>query len=291
MWVILTVLSAASLSLRDAALKNDRDASRSIFVVWSMYFVAMLCFGLFFFVASFFSEMEIKIEPGFLKALLIVSVLDTAAALFYKAALEKGDLSKVTQMLSFVPVFQILTGKLILNETVSWVGCLGIFLILAGCLMLQSGGKLLSVREFISLTISDKGSMYMLGVALLWSVSSVYHKVGALKSSGNFWALSVCSALSLTLGVLVLVKMRAGTQNSKRKYKSYFLPGIANALTLSTYYTALSFGAVAYVSALRRLSMLGNVVVGKVFFKEESFRQRIMATLVMILGAVLIGFA
>lgn len=54
-------------------------------------------------------------------------------------------------------------------------------------------------------------------------------------------------------------------------------------------YTALSLGLVGYVTTLFKFSTLLTVLWGSLFLNERGFSQRLPASLIMVLGAVLIA--
>ncbi len=61
--------------------------------------------------------------------------------------------------------------------------------------------------------------------------------------------------------------------------------GVAPALG----YTAIRLGLVGYVTTLFRLSAAFTMIWGAVLLKEPSLRQRLPASLVMVIGAILIA--
>jgi uncharacterized membrane protein len=54
-------------------------------------------------------------------------------------------------------------------------------------------------------------------------------------------------------------------------------------------YTAFSLGYVGYVTTLFKLSTLMTVIWSFVFLKERGMAQRLPASLVMVIGAILIA--
>ncbi|MEE8536375.1 MAG: EamA family transporter, partial [Acidobacteriota bacterium] len=57
------------------------------------------------------------------------------------------------------------------------------------------------------------------------------------------------------------------------------------------HYLALDLVEVAYMISIKRTSMVFGVLYGWLFFKEAEIRQRLLASLLMVAGAVLIVFA
>jgi uncharacterized membrane protein len=71
--------------------------------------------------------------------------------------------------------------------------------------------------------------------------------------------------------------------------RAWFLAGLIAGTAPVLGYTALSLGLAGYVTTLFRLSAALTVVWGRVFLGEAGLAQRLPASLLMALGAVLIG--
>jgi hypothetical protein len=109
--------------------------------------------------------------------------LELLAMWLYMQAIRESPLSLTLPYLAFTPVFNTLTGYLILGETVSWTGFSGILLVVLGAWLLnleaaQNGAGLNLLAPFRAIT-RERGSRLMLMVAAIYSLTSVTSK-GAL---------------------------------------------------------------------------------------------------------------
>ena len=54
---------------------------------------------------------------------------------------------------------------------------------------------------------------------------------------------------------------------------------------------AITYMLVVYVISIKRLSTVFSVLWGKLFFKEQNIRERLVGTLIMVAGVLLIALA
>lgn len=135
----------------------------------------------------------------------------------------------------------------------------------------------------------DKGVLYMLGVAIIWGVTSSLDKVAVVNSSPIFFSFFVAATTSsLLLPCIVLqkpedLKSVFQTQNLKRLVPIGLLDGVL----ILTQMTAISLTLATYVVAIKRSSILFSSLLGFVFFKED-LTGRIPAIFLMLFGVGLI---
>ena len=90
--------------------------------------------------------------------------------------------------------------------------------------------------------------------------------------------------------VVLLVRKETGNEIllARQNWRTYLWLGITTGLMQLT--TLLTFGKmqVGYSLALFQLSTLISVFLGYRYFKEENIRERLLGTLIMVAGAVLI---
>jgi len=98
-------------------------------------------------------------------------------------AVQISHLSLTIPYLAFTPVFTLFTLWVILDEFPSTAGVVGILLIPIGAIILQKTsvvpGSRLTWRSFTR----EKGIFYTIIVAIIWSVTGNYDKIGINASS------------------------------------------------------------------------------------------------------------
>jgi len=139
----------------------------------------------------------------------------------YMKALKYSDLSISVPMLTFTPLFLLVTSPIILGEFPSLLGLLGIFLIV-------SGSYLLNIKEFkqgylapFKALFRERGPKLMLIVAFLWSITSNYDKIGALNSSPLLWILAVNLFIAICMIPLLLKYSLTSSQKTSVLPPSY----------------------------------------------------------------------
>jgi drug/metabolite transporter (DMT)-like permease len=212
-----------------------------------------------------------------------------AASLMYQTALHSSPLSLCVPFLAFTPVFLLGLAWIFLKEVPTPLGILGVVLVTAGAFFIQSDGKNSPLQIFKNL-FQQKGPILMLGVAFIYSLTSVLAK-RALIASSPFYFSGVYYFL-IVLGLLPVQWKRPNwKQELISKPKWFAAIGVCEALSFLLQFHAFLFAKTAYVIAVKRLSLLFAVLYGAIFFNEEKILRRTVGALLMIGGAGLIAVA
>jgi len=281
-WFVLALISSITLSLREFAAKNSGKEIPSVFMSWGLSFLMFLVFLILNVV--FLNYHAITLQ--FTGVLIIAAIFDSLATILYFLAIKKGDLSKTIPMLCFIPVVQLFVTPVLVHENLSLIGTSGVLLVVLGSYILNMeslGGFLSPVKRIFK----NKNSMMMLTVALIWGVSSSFHKIGVQQTNALFWGASEIGLISIFLFPFAL---RTGKHNfSFPKFKKIIWPGIFSTISVLSYYSAISLGPVAYVSSVRRLGVLFSMLIGILILKEKSNRLCFAGGIIMLAGAGIIS--
>ncbi len=226
----------------------------------------------------------------FLKTVAVLFPLETLALLLYMEAIRSSDLSLCLPFLSFTPVFVVITGYLVLGESLSVKGTLGVVLVVLGGYILSSSEGGIGFLRPIRALLKERGPLYMFGVAFLYSITSVLGKKAVLLTDPVWFA----GAYFLFFGVAVSVLLSSVFRVSVREAVSFdargfFLLGLFQATMMFSHMKAISLAPAAYMIAVKRTSVLFGVLFGWLFFKERNIPLRLFATSVMVLGVILIS--
>ncbi len=231
------------------------------------------------------------LPPKFWLTLALLYPLETIAMLCYMEALRVSPLSVTVPYLAFTPAFIILTGRIILGEKLSPPGILGVFLIVCGSYFLHLGEVKRGLLAPFKATFRERGSRLMLVVAFIYSITSVYLKVGISHSERFFFAFFYYSFLGLFMAlVLKLFFRKVSPLGVMRECpKGFLLVAAAQSAAVVCHVWALSLAPVAYMIAIKRLSVLFGVLIGGIVFKEMAFRARLTGAILMVAGVFLIA--
>jgi len=178
-WLPITLLCAFSLASSDAATKawlRDYSARELALVRFALAGV-LLAPALLLFPLG-------RPAPEFWLWVAALVPLEILAMLLYMKAIRDHPLSLTLPYLAFTPVFIVVTGWLILGETVDADGLAGVLLVVAGGWLLNVGhAQPDDWRTWImplKAIFYEPGSRMMLGVAVIFSLTAVMGK-GAMR--------------------------------------------------------------------------------------------------------------
>ena len=232
-----------------------------------------------------------KTNSVFYPSLLVTVILIFIATALYFKALRITDLSLSIPILSFTPIFLILTSFVILRESPTIFGVIGIFLIVTGSFFLNLNKKRDHFLDSFRELFRSRGIIYMLIVAFLLSFAANYNKLVIQNSDTTFGS----SVIFLLVGLLFLTTSVVKKYEIKAVYKKnlckLLLVGLVSALAEITINMALVMQIVPYVISLRRLSILFGVFYGGLLFRERNISQRSLAALIMLIGIIIIALS
>jgi drug/metabolite transporter (DMT)-like permease len=187
---------------------------------------------------------------------------------------------------AFTPLFLVPIAFLILGEFPDLKGIFGIILIILGAYGLHAGsGNLLTPFKNI---FANKGSRYMLIVAILWSFTATLEKVAVLSSSAAFYGITIGILLSAAYFPYIFYFHREDVKNIPLKFKKLFIIGIITGAMVIFQFSAYEYLLASYVIAFKRAGVIVSVFLGYVLFREENIIKNMTFTTLMIIGVTLI---
>ena len=176
-WFYLTLVSAFCIATADALTRKylqGYSARELVIIRFAMPGLLLLPLLLMQ------PKPELALEFWYWTAALIP--FEVTAMLLYSRAIRDTSLSLTLPYLAFTPVFNTLTGYLLLQERVSLTGFGGILLVVFGAWLLNiehARGERFDVFAPFRAIVTEHGSRLMLMTAALYSMTSVLGK-GAL---------------------------------------------------------------------------------------------------------------
>ena len=227
-----------------------------------------------------------SLGPKFLWALLIGGSLNVWALFLFMRALQASDLSVTVPFISFTPIFLLVTSPVLVGDKPTALDILGILCIVTGAYTLHIRLAHQDIWAPFRAILQQEGPRKMLGVALIYSVSSNFDKIGVQQSSPLVWSLSLTSVM--TLGFLLLMRWTSPPSSSfpwqPRPLALLVLIGLFQGIGLLVHNHALSIGPVPSVIAVKRSSILFAAIWGCMFLGERQIQERLGGALLMVLG-------
>lgn len=283
LWAVLALTAAFTLATSDAFTKKALASHNEYIVAW-----LRLVFSLPLLVIAFLFIPVPDLDSEFYAAFLFAVPLEILSIILYIKALRLSPLSLTLPFLALTPVFLIFVSYLILGEKVSLWGGMGILLIASGSYTLNIQRIKAGIGEPLRAITKEKGSIMMIGVALIYSVTGSLGKMAIEHSSPLFFGTTYFIVLTLLFTPIALYK---GRKIRREAVLSSFLPGIFYSFMVASHMVAISLANVAYVISVKRISIIIGVLFGYLFFKEKNIRERLLGALLMFIGFVIIIMA
>ncbi len=284
-WVFLALISAFTLATSDALTKRALANSNEYLVAWfRLLFSIPLLLLLWVFIPL------PKLDVVFYKAFALALPLEIIAIVLYIKALRISPLSLTLPFLALTPLFLILTSYLIVGEKVSFRGGIGIIFLTVGSYILNLHEMRKGVFEPFRVITKEKGSVLMIGVALIYSITSSLGKMAIEHSSPLFFGITYFIAVTIIFAPLALWMGRNELKGfiSEKQFNCLFLPGFFYAVMIASHMIAISLTKVAYMISVKRTSLIIGIIYGYLLFKEKNIRERISGALLMFIGFVMI---
>jgi len=284
-WISVSLASAFFLATSDALAKRAVQNENEYLVAWFR-----LLFTLPVLVITILLIPFPKLGRDFYLSFFIALPVELVTIILYIKALKLSPLSLSVPFLALTPVFLVSVSYLVLGEKVSLLGSVGILLVAMGGYVLNMDMYRKGCFEPLRLISREKGAMFMIAVALLYSITSSLGKVAIMNSSPLFFGASYFIVLNIAFTPIALWKGRSilGEFVRKGKFFSLLFSGMFYALMIITHMEAMKLTKVAYMISVKRSSLLMSVLYGYLLFQEKNIGRRLFGALLMFAGFVLV---
>jgi drug/metabolite transporter (DMT)-like permease len=284
-WVFLSLICAFALATSDALTKRALVRSNEYLAAWFR-----LVFSLPLILLIWTVVPTPKLDPAFYSAFILSLPLEIAAMILYVKALKISPLSLTLPFLSLTPVLLIVVSYIILGEKVSLQGSIGIVVLAAGGYTLH----LHEIRNGLWMPFKairrEKGSLLMIAVAIIYSVTASLGKMAIEHSAPLFFGVTYFCAVTV---LFAPIAFWMGRHEMKQfiftgQYKRLFFPGLFYSIMIASHMTALNLTKVAYMISVKRISLVIGVFYGYFLFREMNIGERVLGALLMLTGFILI---
>lgn len=227
-------------------------------------------------ILSLFLLPQVSFNNTIIINVLIMGVLGSLGNYYIIKALSCGELSTLAPINSYKPITAMLLGIFLLNEVPAAMDYIGILLIITGTLFISNSKFIFSkacTYRIIALIFSASEAIFIKKVIILSNISSAFF----------YWAIT-----GLIFSTIIAISSLSLPKISKSNIKHQIL--LILMVTIMQYSTNYVFSKinVAHALALFQLSTILSVFLGVKVFKEKEFRKKLTASIVMIIGAVIL---
>lgn len=289
MWIFYAVAGAFFKSLSGYNRKKVSHLSSGVFV-WISYILTSVI--LIPFVIGF----QLPVIELITQHLVITAGLTITASLglvLNVKALSKEELSFVTPLNGFVPIFALVSAWIFLSELPPLIGILGVIIIFAGTYIMAIDSPRVSFFDPIIRLAKSKAAYMSLGVAVLYALNTIFIKAA---TNEGFDAVTILYVVCITGAVIfsyILVsKKRNEILPAIRKNPVNLVAASINSLLGSVLHNyAVSLTYAGYAIAVRRFDTIFAVLLGWRFLKETNIRNKLIGAVIITLGAAIIALS
>jgi drug/metabolite transporter (DMT)-like permease len=277
---LLSAVFAASKDLLSKRLAFRIDGTASTF---ASFFFALPFYVLVLAILIASGAETTTWTRSFLLLVFLRAVTDTAAEWLKMYALAFGDISIVATFFSLSPLFLLVTSPLITGDPVSWFEILAVTLVVLGSLLMVYRPNLAGWRHQV------RGILLATGAAIFFSLNSCFDRLAVKEGTPVFtgFTMTLLSAVFLVPFVIGHPQRMEGLRSN---WRGLTARGVLEIAFMVCKLAALQYLTAPDVVALQRLSLVLSIIGGRVFFKEADFVRRLLAGLLILAGAFVVGW-
>jgi drug/metabolite transporter (DMT)-like permease len=279
-WFALSLGAAITQAAQFAVLKGRAQALPPLVIVAWAQGVAFVGWAIVFVVARYPLAWPGRAWP----AIVASSVLVMGMAGLLARASSRGDISVVGPVFALSPIFSIVPDAVLSGTLPSALGWVGLGLAVIGTVSLsRSGASGGSLRAFFS----RRDALDALGAAIFLGMLSAVDRWAALALGAPTYLLYSHGFSALVIGGVALATTPRGLASSivAPNLLTVVAHGVLGFAGTGMQTSALTLAPAAYVNAVRRLSALLAVVLGRTLFREADVGRRLAAAMLACAGA------
>lgn len=289
MWFLFALLGAFGKSYSGFFRKKlANDISAAMFMWFSYLLIIIL-------LLPFVITKHDVILDAFIESpvVLVGSAFSLMIATFMNLeALKHEELSYIAPLNSFVPIFTLLIAAVFLKETPPAVGIFGISLTFIGAYMINLKPDRVRWYDPIKHMFTNRGALLSIGVAFGYAVNTVLMKQALNKGYDEFtimFAITVIGWLFLFYVPITKITELKATFNSKKTY----LAGATVSSFAGSFFHILAIAGTyaSYAVSIRRFDSIISVLIGWRYLKETNIRNKLIGSLIMVFGAIILAIA
>lgn len=232
-----------------------------------------------------------ELSSSFWINIFFAALFDMAGTLFLVMSLSKTDLSVFGPLNAYKVVISMFLAMVFIGEIPNLQGFIGVGIIVLGSYFLfPASGNINKSR--LQYLVLEKGVQYRFLSILLFSIGTLPLKqavvIGDALATTVFWCLIGFPLAIIGHTVFLKDNFKGDFAQSKNNLPQFLYLGIL--IFLMQYMTMIVFSQllIAYSLALFQLAMVLQVFLGYRIFNEKHIMRRLAASMVMIVGSLLV---
>ncbi len=285
--IALTLIASFLHVLRDFQTKKAHD--KQIFIWWfsAISLVFSLPLAIYFVWRDGINLISVL-------AALAMGIIHFSYWTSYAKAYEHGDLSHIYPIIRSSPALVLIFAIIFLQEKVTLLGIIGILTITFGVYTLNL--KKFSLKALFAPILSipkEKHTRWAFIGMLLVGIYTILDRMMITNLNpvvyGFIITFSACNLFGIYL--LKTKSLDAFKVSWKTEKNDILLNGVFAAIVYPLILYTYTFANVSYVSALRQISVVLAVLVGSHVLKEQQKVLRLICSVIIVTGAIMIALA
>lgn len=232
-----------------------------------------------------------RVDSTFFLSLAAATAIGVVGAILAYRAIKISEISLVSPISAFNPVFTAIISFFALGEKIGPKGALGILLIVTGAYLLQVSKTKKGIFAPLVALATHKGVQLSFVAYFIWAVTPTFEKTAIFHTNPQvppFASLVGMAMSTIIYGFLALKYSSKPIDLAKKYFRFFLLVGLLGGIGMAAAFTAFSLANLGFVTAIFKLSIIFTVILGWLFFKEKDIKDRLLGSLVMLAGVVLL---
>jgi len=291
LWIPITILAAFSQNLRSAFQKKLQGKLSGMGATYVRFSYGLPFVFIYFLLLNynFNSILLTNLNFTFFTYCLLGGISQILATFLLLKMFLTNNFAVGTAYSKTEPIQAAFFSLIILNETISFIGLMGIIVGLIGVLIISYN------RNFFNYSFFNRSVLLGLLSGTLFGMSAVFFR-GASHSlrTSDFILSSAFTLLVVIFIQTLLVTIYLFSTDKKQlfltliNWKESVIVGFFGALASLCWFYAMSIQNVAYVRALGQIELLFTICVSILYFKEKIYSNEIIGIIITLSGLYLI---
>ena len=291
LWIPITILAAFSQNLRSAFQKKLQGKLSGMGATYVRFSYGLPFVLIYFLLLNYNSNSILltNLNFTFFTYCLLGGISQILATFLLLKMFLRNNFAVGTAYSKTEPIQAAFFSLIILNETISFIGLIGIIVGLIGVLIISYN------RNSFNYSFFNRSVLLGLLSGTLFGVSAVFFR-GASHSlktsdyvlSSSFTLLVVIFIQTLLVTIYLLSTDKKQLFLTLINWKESIIVGFFGALASLCWFYAMSIQNVAYVRALGQIELLFTICVSILYFKEKIYSNEIIGIIITLAGLYLI---